>query len=273
MSDTQQYLKFLERAHPLRESVLREVIRALSLPYCSRGLDAGCGIGQPALMLAEAVGTAGHVTGIDNVPEFIAHANHLAERAGMTARTSFQVSDVAKLPFDAGTFDWVWSADCVGYMPVEPEPLIKGLARMVKPGGMVVLLAWSLQQLLPGYPILEATLNATSAGFAPFRKGMAPERHFMRALGWFENAGLKDSQVRTFIGEARAPISVEIRDAITDLFEMRWGGAKDEVSDEDWEEFRRLSRPDSPDFILNLPEYYAFFSYTVFSGSVTGGTL
>ena len=35
-----------------------------------------------------------------------------------------------------------------------------------------------------------------------------------------------------------------------------------------WAEFQRLCQPDSPDFILNLPDYYAFFTYTMFYGKV-----
>ena len=44
--------------------------------------------------------------------------------------------------------------------------LVKELARVVKPGGSVALLAWSSEKLLPGHPLLEGHLNATSAGIA-----------------------------------------------------------------------------------------------------------
>ncbi|RZN36069.1 MAG: DUF2283 domain-containing protein [Methanosarcinales archaeon] len=86
------------------------------------------------------------------------------------------------LPFDDDTFNWVWSANCAGYAPGEPLPLLKELARVVKPGGRALTLAWSSQQLLPGYPVLEAHLNATSSGIAPLAKGTAHELHFSRLL-------------------------------------------------------------------------------------------
>ena len=95
------------------------------------------------------------------------------------------------LPFDDDTFDWIWSMDCVGYAPVEPLPLIEELVRVTKPGGRIALLAWSSQQLLPGHPGLEAKLNATSAGIAPFSFEKKPEEHFLRALGWFQQLGLE----------------------------------------------------------------------------------
>lgn len=38
--------------------------------------------------------------------------------------------------------------------------------------------------------------------------------------------------------------------------------------EEDRLEYQRLCREESPDFILNFPEYYGFFTYTLFWGSV-----
>ncbi|MBE9551710.1 MAG: methyltransferase type 11, partial [Proteobacteria bacterium] len=49
----------------LRGPVIGSAIQALELPHGSSGLDAGCGIGSHALLLANAVGPAGHVTGLD----------------------------------------------------------------------------------------------------------------------------------------------------------------------------------------------------------------
>jgi arsenite methyltransferase len=42
------------------------VIHALGLPPESQVLDVGCGIGLQALLLTEAIGPAGHVTGLDS---------------------------------------------------------------------------------------------------------------------------------------------------------------------------------------------------------------
>ncbi len=38
------------------------------------------------------------------------------------------------------------------------------------------------EDLLPGYPLLEARLKATTAGIAPFVEGMEPESHFVTCL-------------------------------------------------------------------------------------------
>ena len=268
MSGTDLYIHKLSVSNPLREPTLHKMIQALQLPLGSRGLDAGCGIGFQTMLLTEAVGAAGHVTGLDVSPEFLNYAREMVKKSGLSERISFQEGDVSTLPFENNTFDWVWSADCVGYAPGEPLSLLKELARVVKPGGSVIVLFWSSQKLLPGYPLLEARLNATSAGIAPFRKGMRSELHSLRLLGWFRKAGLEESTVQAFVGNVYAPLNNEIRDALIDLFEMRWGSAESEVSLEDWATYQRLCQPESPDCILNLPDYYAFFTYSLFRGSV-----
>jgi len=174
------------------------------------------------------------------------------------------------LQFDDDTFDWVWSANCAGYAPGEPLPLLKELARVVKPGGSVIIIAWSSQQLLPGYPVLEAHLNATSSGMAPFVDGAAPEMHFPCMMGWFRRAGMEEVTARTFVGDVCAPLSEEMRDALAALIEMRWVDVEAELSEGDWVEYQRLCLSGSPDFILDLQDYYAFYTYSMFRGRVRG---
>ncbi|MEA3282837.1 MAG: class I SAM-dependent methyltransferase [Euryarchaeota archaeon] len=268
--DTDSYLWSLVVTGPLQEPVIRSAIQALDLPPGSRGLDAGCGIGLQAMLLEEAVGHAGHVTGIDLSREFLAYARDIAEKAGMSEQVTFQEGDIKSLPFDDDAFDWVWSTNCVGYAPGEPLPLLKELARVVKPGGSVIILAWSSQQLLPRYPMLEARLNATSSGIAPFAEGAAPELHFSRMAGWFRRAGMEEVTARTFAGDVCAPLSDKIRSALTALIEMRWVDVQPELSEEDWAEYQRLCLAESPEFILDLPDYYAFFTYSMFRGRVRG---
>jgi demethylmenaquinone methyltransferase/2-methoxy-6-polyprenyl-1,4-benzoquinol methylase len=269
MTDAAIYRQKLESTNPLTEPIVRSAIQALELPPGSRGLDAGCGIGLQALLLAEAVAPTGHVTGLDISPALLRHARGIVNKAGLAERVSFRQGDVRRLPFDDGTFDWAWSSDCVGYSAsLAPLPALKELVRVVKPGGSVAILAWSSENLLPGYPLLEARLKATSAGIAPFGLRQRPESHFLRALGWLRDAGLQDPAARTFVGDARAPLADDLRRALMALFEMRWPGAESELSREDGAAYQRLCLPDSPDYILNHPDYYAFFTCSMFCGRV-----
>ncbi len=266
--DPDDYAHMLALSGVLREPVIRAAIQALKLPSGSQGLDAGCGIGSHTLLLAEAVAPGGHVTGLDLRPDFLARARETAAKSPLSERVSFQEGNVSSLPFDDDALDWVWSVDCVGFVPAEPVALLRELARVVRPGGIVAIILWSSQQLLPGYPLLEARLNATSLGVAPFTKGKRPESHFLRALGWFRDAGLEKPTARTFVGDVHAPLSDDARAAMLSLIEMRWGEPRSELSAEDWAEFKRLYQPESPDFIVDIPDYYAFFTYSLFCGKV-----
>jgi ubiquinone/menaquinone biosynthesis C-methylase UbiE len=266
MMDIDSYIQKLMVSNSLREPTLLAMVRALQLPKGSRGLDAGCGVGLQCLQLAEEVGPSGHVTGLDISAEMLDYGRKIVKDAGLSERISFQEGDVVNLPFEDNTFDWVWSADCVGYGPWDTIPLLKELKRVAKPGGILAIAAWSSENLLPGYPRLEARLGATSAGIAPFIQGKKPELHFSRALGWFRELGLKEPRAQVFAGSVHAPLDDGIRQALKELFDMRWPNVAPELSSDDLAEFQRLCLADSPDFILNLPDYYAFFTYTMFWG-------
>jgi len=196
------------------------------------------------------------------------YGKEIVAQASLSDRILFREGDVSHFPFADNTFDWAWSADCVGYPAGELTPLLDELMRVVKPGGAVILLGWSSQQLLPGHPLLEARLNATCSGYIPFLKGKSPDSNFMRANHWFREAGLEESKARTFIGEVQSPLTPEMRTALTSLFEMLWGGPQPETSPEDWRQYQQLCKPESPDFILNLPDYYGFFTCSMFQGKV-----
>lgn len=262
-------IRSLEQANPLREPTLRSIIAALKLARGSEGIDIGCGIGLQTLLLAEATGPASHVTGVDISADLLAYAQNRIKSLAGADRITFREGDMRSLPFPDDAFDWAWSADCVGYPAGDLLPVLKEITRVVRPGGIVAILAWTSQQLLPGYPMLEARLNATCSAYAPFFQGKSPESHFLRALHWFLEAGITEAAARTFIGEVQAPLSPECRTALASLFEMLWGVAQPAASESDRLEYGRLCRAESPDFILNLPEYYAFFTYSMFSGKVS----
>jgi len=271
MTDAEATLHALERFNPLMEPAARSAIEALRLPLGSQGLDAGCGVGLQALLLAAAVGPSGHVIGLDIAPQMLRHAERLVKDAGLSGRTSFREGAVRNLPFEDSRFDWAWSSCCVGYASfLEPVSTLGELARVVKPGGTVAILVWSSESLLPGYPRLEAHLQATSAGIAPYEEGKGPDLHFLRALGWFRQLGLVEPAARTFAVDAHAPLSHDVRNALAALLDMRWPGAEAELSEADRKEYVRLCLPDSPDFIVDHPDYYAFFTCTLFHGKVAG---
>jgi demethylmenaquinone methyltransferase/2-methoxy-6-polyprenyl-1,4-benzoquinol methylase len=271
MTDASLSIQNALQAEPLREPLLRSVIQSLHLPTGSCGLDAGCGIGLQALLLAGATGSGGQIIGLDILPELLAYGQHHLYQPGDAPHITFCAGDVSLLPFADRSFDWAWSADCIGYPAGELAPLLAELRRVVRPGGDLLLLAWSSQQLLPGYPLLEARLNATCSAYIPYLEGVRPELNFLRAARSFRQAGLEDVTAQTFVGDVQAPLSLSQRTALLSLFNMLWGQPQPGVSSEDWQAYQRLCTPGSAEFIMDLPDYYAFFTYTLFRGKVPAG--
>jgi SAM-dependent methyltransferase len=271
-----EYAQRLAEIEPLRSAAIRGAIDALSLPSGSRGLDAGCGIGLHTCLLAERVGPEGHVTGLDRSPAFVYLATQRAVEAGLDRRTALVVGDLTAIEYPDDAFDWLWCNDAlwpgpeqIGCPTDNPLPVVRDFARVVRPGGTVALVYWSSQRLLPGYPALEARLSAAPQTFAPYREGMRPELHCMRALGWLKAAGLCDRSARTFVAEVQAPLNAVQRRALEVTLDMFWGEAQDEVSAEDWALFQQLRQAGSGQCVLDASDYYALLTYTVFCGKVS----
>ena len=268
MTDINHYADGLALSEILRAPALRLAIQALHLPPGSRGLDAGCGIGLHTGLLAEVVGPQGHVTGLDLSPEFLVLAREHTNTFISPKQISFKEGNLNNLPFDDNTFDWVWSVDALYPGALDPLTVLNEFVRVVKPGGSIAILFWSAQKLLPGYPLLEARLDAAFAETSSYTRGIRPSLHFLCALGWLRQVGLEEVTARTFVADVHAPLSADVRRALIMTFQMFWGEVQAHVAPGDWAEFERLCRSESPDCILDRRDYYAFLTYSLFRGTV-----
>jgi len=262
------YVRSLASSHALREPVLNAVITHLGLRRDSVGIDVGCGIGLPAILAATRSGS--RLTGVDLREDFIAIARASATRLGLEGSLTFERGDVARLEHPGDHFDWALSVDCVNYAPHLPPGALTEILRVLKPGGRVALLAWSSQQLLPGYRDLEAQLNLTREGLAPFEAGMPPEKDFQCSARVLGREGFREIRARTFLGEVQAPLAPEVRSALEALLEMRWSSNPTGLAPRERDRFRRLIDPRGGAQILDVPDYYGFFTYTLFTAQKPG---
>ena len=105
-------------------------------PYLAPGmkvLDCGCGPGAISVGLAEAVGPAGHVTGVDFGESQIAVA-----KARSTPNLTFRVGSVYELPFEDSTFDLVFSHALFEHL-ADPIRGVAEIRRILRPGGLAGL--------------------------------------------------------------------------------------------------------------------------------------
>lgn len=102
-------------------------------------LDVGCGPGTDTLPLAEIVGPAGSVRGIDRDPAMLAEAGRRAEAAGVADRVEHAEGDACALAFADASFDAVRSERLLLHL-AEPERAVAEMVRVTRPGGRVVLM-------------------------------------------------------------------------------------------------------------------------------------
>ena len=100
-------------------------------------LDMACGTGD--LSEAFAATEAREVVGGDFTPEMLDHARRKATRLPEGRRPRYQHADAMKLDFDDATFDVVSIAFGIRNVS-DPGVAIKEFARVLKPGGRLVIL-------------------------------------------------------------------------------------------------------------------------------------
>jgi ubiquinone/menaquinone biosynthesis C-methylase UbiE len=263
-SDLSNYVCLSEFRKPL----FKLIIKSLDLPKGSKGLDAGCGIGFYTKILAKFIGSYGTVIGVDLSKSFINYANK-----NQKPNIQYEEGDINSLQYKDNFFDWIWSADTVWAGPKElgcpnedTSTIIKEFYRVLKPHGKLIILYWTSQKFLPGYPLLEARLNTTLGATAPFIEGMSPIHHIMNAEHWLTNAGFKNVSAKTFLADINAPLDDKTKNGLHLFIEMLWGDSENQISEKDWKEYKRICDPDSSEYILNNQQYYGFYTYTLFIG-------
>ena len=113
-----------------------EAAKRLNLTPMHRVIDVGCGIGGATFQLADLVGPAGRVAGVDISAALIDVAKSRAvKRHGL----EFHVGDACAIPYPDGFFDAARSERLYLYLP-DRLAAIHELKRVVKPGGRVCLI-------------------------------------------------------------------------------------------------------------------------------------
>ncbi|MFC7260680.1 class I SAM-dependent methyltransferase [Streptomyces lutosisoli] len=109
-------------------------VTEMGLREGDRVLDAGCGTGRALPPLRAAVGASGVALGADLTPAML----EAAVRAGRDRDGQLLLADVSALPLRTASLDAVFGAGLIAHLP-NPAENLRGLARVVRPGGTLAL--------------------------------------------------------------------------------------------------------------------------------------
>jgi SAM-dependent methyltransferase len=126
----------LQPSATARLDFVREVVRD-ACALRGRVADLGCGSGvilsEVLLMRPE---WTGH--GLDISAPAVAYARRLAAHKGVGGRASFETGCVTRLPYADESLNLVVASEVVEHLP-EPEAVAREMARVLKPGGQLIL--------------------------------------------------------------------------------------------------------------------------------------
>jgi ubiquinone/menaquinone biosynthesis C-methylase UbiE len=189
--------------------VTQALIEAARIARGSAVLDLATGPGEPALAIAELVGTAGKVLGIDPVPEMVEAARREANRRRL-GNASFVVAQAEALPAQTGSFDAAVSRFGVMFFPA-PVNGIREMLRVLKPGGKIAFAVWYFAERNPFHYILSRIVERYVASPPPMEDAPDAFRYArpgkLRAI--VSEAGAAEVSERVFQFTIRASVSLE----------------------------------------------------------------
>jgi demethylmenaquinone methyltransferase/2-methoxy-6-polyprenyl-1,4-benzoquinol methylase len=150
-------------------------------------LDVACGTGAVALELARRLGC--RVVGVDQSPEMLAEGRWRVEAAGLTERVDLREGRAEELPFENAAFAGLTFTYLLRYVD-DPAATMRELARVVRPGGRIAMLEFSV----PSLPLPRLAWEAY------VRLGL-PAAGRVVSPGWAEVGGFLGPSIRTFWDE------------------------------------------------------------------------
>ncbi len=176
----------------------RVAVRESGAAPGARVLDCATGTGDLALALRRAVAPGGAVVAIDFCAAMLGPAQHKASRAGLSD-IRFEVADALALPYAQASFDIATIAFGIRNVD-DPVRCLQEMARVVRPGGRVVVLefgqprgAWGAVYRLYSrrlMPLVGGLLTGNRAAYAYLPRTAAVFPAAGRFLALMEQAGV-----------------------------------------------------------------------------------
>jgi arsenite methyltransferase len=233
-------------------------------------LDAACGGGSFLPLMIELVGAEGKVTAVDLAAENVKTVQEKAAQNKWSNLTAVDVGSVLALPYDDQSFDAVWCANTMQYLSEgEVGKAIKEFCRVVRPGGLVAIKDYDPtgMQFFPlPYTLCLRRYEAMARGGSQHAQGVLRVSYLSQ---YMLGAGLEDVRQRPTLMVRFPPLRAVEKRFLSDL--LRFSAAQAAQTDLPLEEtaiWQKAGDLESPDHILNHPDFQYRAIQTVFAGRV-----
>lgn len=191
--------------------VTRWSFRAAGVAPGMRVLDLGCGTGDVSLLAAELVGREGEVVGVDRSQEALDAAEERARAAGVQ-NVRFVLGEIGTAPL-ADEFDAVVGRFVLMHL-ADPAGALRGVARLLRPGGVVCFVESDMVTLRDGRrsrPSLPLYDRVVEWKYAVVSAAGADTGAGMSLPTYFATAGLPRAQARLDAPLAQATDTLALR--------------------------------------------------------------
>ncbi|PZM14837.1 class I SAM-dependent methyltransferase [Rhizobium tubonense] len=228
-------------------------LRAVGIRPSWSVLDAGAGNGVFLPLMAELLGVEGHIEALDLARENVEAIERLIANQQFACPVSARTGDITALPYEAGTFDAVWSANVSQYLSDKVlAETVNEFCRVVRPGGLVAVkeVDISVWQYQPQDPkLIWRLLDALSDDIQ-----MSGAMRGTRLTAWFRAAGLEDVAAITTLAERRQPLRPVEREYIRNNLEFLSGLAlRCELPEADHHQWKEIGQ--EPERLISDPDF------------------
>ena len=131
-------IEWLETHHRSKEEEREQMVRDLHIKKACFVVDAGCGPGLWTPLLARAIGSCGHIVGVDISPEALVTAQSRSADRWYRRQVEYKRALLEELPIPLGRADLIFSANVSQYLP-DPVSTFAAMGPYLAQGGKLAI--------------------------------------------------------------------------------------------------------------------------------------